>query len=216
MGVSKATWVWLLLAVLNGLDSRVAGKPWYCHGLDCPYFSVLDSNDRYETRRYRHGSWVSTTIETYLFAVAGPIGFRRLFRYIDEGNELGLKIPMTSPVTIETAPSCGPFCKQNYTVSFYLPKEFQDNPPKPTDPNVHIQTKKAATVFVRSTGGYRMDDMSVANMVNTLAQDLDADGKSYDAEMFVFAGYDPPFRLKGRHNEVWLRSLEEEARVDAF
>lgn len=61
-----------------------------------------------------------------------------------------------------------------------------------------------------------MDDMSVANMVNTLAQDLDADGKSYDAEMFVFAGYDPPFRLKGRHNEVWLRSLDEEARVDPF
>lgn len=68
-------------------------------------------------------------------------------------------------------------------------------------------------MFVRSTGGYRMDDMSVASMLNTLAQDLDADGKPYNADMFVFAGYDPPFRLKGRHNEVWLRSVEE---VDAF
>jgi len=34
-------------------------------------------------------------------------------------------------------------------------------------------------------------------------QALEAEGKEYDDSHFFFAGYDPPFRLTNRHNEIW-------------
>jgi len=52
-------------------------------------------------------------------------GLQKLFDYIEGANEEGIKIPMTSPVKVDMEPSCGPFCVQNFTVSFYLPRTFQ-------------------------------------------------------------------------------------------
>ena len=39
-------------------------------------------------------------------------------------------------------------------------------------------------------------------------QDLDQQGIKYQSEPVTFAGYDPPFRLRNRHNEVWLLAQE--------
>jgi hypothetical protein len=186
------------------------GSPWYCHGLDCPYFTVLEKGDGYEKRRYVGGTWASTTVETYLYAVASPRGFKRLFNYIDEGNLMGIKIPMTSPVRVRMEPSCGAFCKQNFTVSFFLPKEYQSNPPPPLDESVFIEKDPPATYYVKSSGGFKMDDLSIAHMANSLAQELDEAGKHYDASEWFVAGYDPPFRLSDRHTEVWLRQAKDD------
>lgn len=179
-------------------------SPWYCHGLDCPYFTVLEKGKDFEKRRYVGGTWASTTIETYLYAMAAPRGFKRLFNYIDEGNFLGVKIPMTSPVRVRMEPSCGAFCKQNFTVSFFMPKEYQSNPPPPLDRNVFIEKDKPATYYVKSSGGFKIDDLSIAHMANALAKDLDEADRRYEASEWFVAGYDPPFRISDRHTEVWI------------
>ena len=31
------------------------GKPWFCHGLDCPKFHVTEKRDAYEVREYKEG-----------------------------------------------------------------------------------------------------------------------------------------------------------------
>lgn len=197
--------------------SQSMQSPWYCHGLDCPYFTVLEKGKGFEKRRYVGGTWASTTIETYLYAMAAPRGFKRLFNYIDEGNFLGVKIPMTSPVRVRMEPSCGAFCKQNFTVSFFMPKEYQTNPPPPLDRNVFIEKDPPATYYVKSSGGFKIDDLSIAHMANTLAQDLDEAGRRYDASEWFVAGYDPPFRISDRHTEVWIKEraeVEERGQVD--
>lgn len=180
-------------------------SPWYCHGLDCPYFTVLEKGKKFEKRRYVGGTWASTTIETYLYAMAAPRGFKRLFNYIDEGNFLGVKIPMTSPVRVRMEPSCGAFCKQNFTVSFFMPKEYQSDPPPPLDRDVFIEKDPPATYYVKSSGGFKIDDLSIAHMANALAQDLDEAGRRYEASEWFVAGYDPPFRISDRHTEVWIK-----------
>lgn len=209
-GVCKSMGLCGVSPLLDGMKgTHVLSKPWFCHGLDCPYFDIVESNDEYEIRRYKHGVWASTVVETYAYAVASPMGFRRLFDYIDEGNALGVKIPMTSPVKIRMEPSCGVFCKQNFTVSFYMPKKWQDEPPAPLDSRIFIERTKAMTVYVKSSSGYKIDDLSVASMAKSLAATLDEHGKAYDANTFVMAGYDPPFRLKHRHNEIWLTATDD-------
>jgi hypothetical protein len=50
---------------------------------------------------------------------------QRLFDYIGGANDASAKIPMTAPVATKITPSAGPFCKSNFTVSFFVPFDYQ-------------------------------------------------------------------------------------------
>ena len=193
----------------SGNDSD---RPWFCHGLDCPRYSVVDSCDAYETREYEEGVWATTSIEAYNYAMAVSIGFRRLFKYIDGANEDDVKIPMTAPVLADVTPSCGPFCKQTFNVSFFVPFHMQESPPTPRDKDIEVTCSPAFTAYVASAGGYKLDEFSLSKMAGELADALDADDKKFISDHFFIAGYDPPFRVTGRHTEVWFLADEDGGR----
>lgn len=46
-------------------------------------------------------------------------------------------------------------------------------------------------------------------MVKRLGDALDDAGLPFEGEDFFVASYDPPFRLRGRHTEVWLVAQED-------
>lgn len=47
----------LLSAVLAACAlSATAKKPWFCHDLDCPEYTVGESNEDYEVRTYAKGT----------------------------------------------------------------------------------------------------------------------------------------------------------------
>ena len=46
----------LLLACSVMARSDPNDKPWFCHGLDCPAFTVKESNSEYELRSYSEGA----------------------------------------------------------------------------------------------------------------------------------------------------------------
>jgi SOUL heme-binding protein len=46
------------------------------------------------------------------------------------------KIAMTVPVSTKVEPAESD--KFRFQMGFYIPKEFQENPPKPTDDRVHV------------------------------------------------------------------------------
>ena len=117
---------------------------------------------------------------------------------------------MTSPVLADVEPSCGPFCKQNFNISFFVPFAFQDSPPKPTSDDIEIICTPAFTAYVAQAGGFKLDEFSIAKMAGSLADALDADGVEYEDDHFYVAGYDPPFRFKDRHTEIWMKGIGSE------
>lgn len=78
---------------------------------------------------------------------------------------------MTSPVKVEFGTSAqGPFCKQNFTVSFYLPREYWEDPPQPRQPEVFLASEPERVVYVAQAGGFKMDGFSVSRMLKSLLE----------------------------------------------
>jgi hypothetical protein len=132
----------------------------------------------------------------------------KLFNFIGGANSLSQKIPMTSPVISAVTPGAGPNCDNTFTVSFFLPYNMQGKPldslPQPTDSSLSLTNITAQTVAVRSFGGYAKDT-DVTNNIAALGAALNNASIAFDSSSYFTAGYDSPFRVFHRHNEVWLK-----------
>ncbi|CAI0398516.1 unnamed protein product [Linum tenue] len=115
---------------------------------------------------------------------------------------------MTAPVVTSIVPGSGPFHSSSYSVRFYLPVKFQDDPPTPL-PELKLEHYRwdAHCVAVREFSGYAKDD-NVVKEAQKLAVSLSRspwalpnDGATDYA--YSIAQYDSPFHFIGRVNEVW-------------
>ena len=77
---------------------------------------------------------------------------------------------MTAPVRTRVDAAAGPFCKNNFTVSFYVPEEHAVDPPEPNDASVFISRQRGFTAYVAQGGGFVVDDYSISKMANTLSE----------------------------------------------
>ncbi|TSK58157.1 Heme-binding protein 2 [Bagarius yarrelli] len=169
-----------------------------------PKFTPQKSKgDDYEVRTYHTTQWLSTTVSNMEQEEALSTGFRRLFKYIQGNNEKQMKVDMTSPVTCLINPGEEPSSESACTVSFYLPEEHQAEPPKPSIPEIFFENRKEFTVFVRTFGGFA-NSQNTREEVQKLAESLKRDGIKFKEAPFYRVGYDSPFKLVNRRNEVWL------------
>merc|ERR1712039_232938 len=187
------------LVAIFGLFSMAAASPWFYHGLEGPSFTEKNTTSSgLEIRSYPESYWTATTVTGKNMDSAGSEAFMRLFRYISGANERNQKIEMTVPVLASVQPGQGPFCKENFTYHFYLPREFQKDPPKPTDPRVTNVEVDALTVAVLSYPGWSSEN-AVISHGKELFEFLKQDNVTYTSENYFSAGYDSPFRLTDRH-----------------
>ncbi|XP_044146335.1 heme-binding protein 2-like isoform X1 [Bufo gargarizans] len=124
--------------------------------------------------------------------------FNRLFGYINGNNAEGLKMSMTVPVMVYM-PLKPP--TENATMSLFVPHEVK-YPAKPRDPEVYLEPLPAASVYVKTFGGYALNTM-YAEQAKALAEKLRILGLQFDDTYFIYARYDAPFQIFNRHNEVW-------------
>ena len=179
-------------------------NPWFAHGLEFPAFETESRKEGYEIRKYQHSKWVSTQKESMSFKDATMVGFWRLFKYISGENTSNVKIPMTCPVAVKIQPSQGPACESMFTTHFYIPAEHQANTPQPSNKEVSLIEYPEFTAYVYSYSGFNSDEKLLQNATEfgTL---LERDGVSnYIKDHYYYAGYDPPYRLFNRHNEIWF------------
>ena len=204
----------ILVLLLISFCFATQNTPWFCHELECPPFQhVNHTTSTYEIRKYNQNYWVSTNEQTASFEQALKICFYRLFSYIDGENEQKIKIPMTAPVRmkIESFKNQS-FAKTNFSESFYLPFKYQPwsrehaRVPNPIDPQVVMEKSEQERFAVLSFGGF-VNDQKVVQYASILRDALDVDKIKYDNSHYFYAGYDPPYRLVSRHNEIWIKLI---------
>jgi len=125
--------------------------------------------------------------------LSGP-GFRKLAGYISGGNEAGTKISMTTPVHMDVSDSAS-------VMSFVMPSDYNEtNLPKPDDPSVKIQRTAEEYVAVIRFGGFVSD--SDLKLYSEKLQNLLKEKGIISYGHYRFLGYNPPFQLVGRRNEI--------------
>nr|XP_022301186.1 heme-binding protein 2-like isoform X1 [Crassostrea virginica] len=187
-----------MTSILKTIGSVVSSR-----GLDKPTYEVLSSEKNYEARKYEAAKWVSTAVKGMEHEKARSVGFQRLFQYISGENKAETKVEMTAPVSTKIEPGAGPNCESTFTVSFYIPPEHQENPPQPKNPNVFIEDRPGFEAYVRSFGGFANEE-SWVNEAQKLSEDLKEKTSEIRQDFWFSAGYNSPFQLFGRTNEIWF------------
>ncbi|WAR25182.1 HEBP2-like protein, partial [Mya arenaria] len=162
----------------------------------------------YEEREYAATEWVSTQQTNMDYEKASYTMFERLFKYIKGANEKKKPIKMTCPVVNRIIPGAGPACESNFTMSFFV-APIQKPAPAPTDPSVFLNNAPRFTAYVRQFSGYAMTYDVWRDQAVALAKALKVDGVEFRTDMYWTAGYDSPFELFNRHNEVWFLGKNE-------
>merc|ERR1712098_86779 len=171
---------------------------------EAPYTVLADHGD-WEERVYPPTRWVSTQALDPM-PHDGPENdkaFWRLFAYIDGGNSENVKIPMTAPVSMRILPGEGPNCESNFTKSFFIPADFQNETPLPTDSLVYIEERPEMRIAAKKFTGFP-SELYWTREASDLYQLASAEGLSPRDVPLWTAGYSGPGVIINRRNEVWL------------
>lgn len=157
-------------------------------------YTVIQKEKDFEIRFYPSTTMatIHSNAKTYK-ELSGP-GFRKLAGYIFGGNEGETKISMTSPVHMDINDTLS-------TMSFVMPSAYNvTNLPKPNDPNVMIKTTNDEYVAAIQFGGYA-NEKDMKYYSEKLQKNLNEKGINTIGS-YRFLGYNPPFQVLGRRNEI--------------
>ena len=174
--------------------------------LETAPYTVLTEHAGWEEREFPASKWISTDVFTINVhdSIESSKAFFRLFNYIDGQNSEGMKIAMTAPVSNRIIAGEGPNCESNFTMSFYIPSDLQENPPLPLDASVYIEERAGFQVASKRFGGFPNNDIEFTIQAAELYELAVAEGLGVAAVPLWTAVYDGPNVITNRRNEVWL------------
>lgn len=157
-------------------------------------YTVIKKYNDFEIRLYPSATIATITSNAKTYKDLASPGFRKLADYIFGGNDANKKIAMTSPVHMDINDSLS-------SMSFVMPADYENkNLPIPNDSNIIISYTAAEYVAVIKFGGYASDeDIKVYALK---LQKLLKENGIISMGSCRFLGYNPPFQLVGRKNEI--------------
>jgi hypothetical protein len=168
-------------------------------GIEGYPFKVVKTYDDFEIRNYEASLFTSVKLSTNKYEEASGQGFKILAGYIFGGNERNEKIAMTTPVAMSL--------EDSMTMMFLVPKSHtRESLPKPNQSNVEFKEEPAKTVAAVTFGGWA-DSAKIEQYKNQLIAALEKEDIAF-TNKFYFLGYNPPFDLVGRRNEVIVELTE--------
>ncbi|MBK9760206.1 MAG: heme-binding protein [Flavobacteriales bacterium] len=157
-------------------------------------YIVVEQLGVLEIRHYPQALMATVVLSDTTYHDGSNNGFRRLAGYIFGGNERDEKIAMTAPVRME---------KNNggMRMSFVMPAgRDPSNLPVPQDPGVMIAPNEDQFTAVLRFGGFLNDEV-MADKRQQLLEALKTEGLLAIGDV-SYLGYNPPWQLVGRRNEV--------------
>lgn len=156
-------------------------------------YKVLEQIGEIEIRLYESATFSSVKLNGSEYDENANKGFRILAGYIFGGNESNESIPMTSPVSMEL--------NDSITMSFLVPKKYKiEDLPKPKNDKINFITVPEKKVASISFGGFA-SDKKINEYKEKLKDEL-AKNNIEHLNTFTYLGYNPPFRLINRRNEI--------------
>ncbi|MFY0673331.1 MAG: heme-binding protein [Bacteroidia bacterium] len=161
-------------------------------------YKVVETYDGFEIREYEASLFTSVKMATNKYEQASSAGFRVLAGYIFGNNSESQKIAMTSPVAMTM--------NDSMTMMFMVPKNIEkDELPKPNDSRIILQEEPAKTVAAIRFSGWANNN-KLEKYKKKLSDLLEIENIAHTGN-FMYLGYNPPYDVVNRKNEVIVEIL---------
>ena len=157
-------------------------------------YTLLQSIGDMEIRFYPSATLATIQMNARSYKELSSAGFRKLAGYIFGGNAANKNISMTAPVHMDIK-------ETGSSMSFVMPEAYNtENLPKPTDSKIVLTESGDEYVAAIRFGGYSSDEKIKEN-TEKLKTILMNKGIVHHGN-FRYLGYNPPYQLFGRKNEI--------------
>ena len=156
-------------------------------------YEVLASKDGYQIRKYPKLTVATTEFNSNSYSNNSSMGFRKIASYIFGGNSSNEQIAMTSPVQMDMG--------AKPAMSFFMPGNVDPSKlPAPNRKDVIVTIQPSKIVAVIEFSGWA-SDRKLSNQFNLLKSKLKNESIEFE-NSYCFLGYNPPYKLINRKNEV--------------
>lgn len=157
-------------------------------------YRVVKKESDFEIRFYPPATFATIRSAAKNYRELSGSGFRKIAGYIFGNNETSAKIAMTSPVHMDIN-------ETESSMSFVMPSEYDiKSLPRPNDSKVVIHESPSEYAAAIEFGGFANDETisKYAAQLKTLLEEKGIKPTGH----YRYLGYNPPYQLIGRKNEV--------------
>ena len=156
-------------------------------------YKVIKKFDKFEIRKYDPALFSSVKLNKKGYKESSSEGFGILAGYIFGDNEANAKIAMTSPVVMELG--------EPFKMMFMVPKNYNlKNLPNPRNSKIVFEKEEQKIIAAIRFDGWA-DDEKIEKYRSVLMNELVKEKLNY-INKFSFLGYNPPYEVMNRRNEV--------------
>ncbi len=164
-------------------------------------YAIVKSYDDIEVRAYESSLFTAVNLNTTGYENTSSRGFSILAGYIFGNNDRNEKIAMTSPVSMSM--------EDSVTMMFMVPSTLDEaSLPKPNQSQIDFVKEPARTMAAIRFGGWANDD-KLEKYKGKLVEALAKEGLTYK-EPFYYFGYNAPYEVFKRRNEVVVELVDTE------
>lgn len=170
-------------------------------------YEVINTYQSFEIRRYEEALFTSIRLNSTSYKQGSSKGFSILANYIFGGNDRKQRIAMTSPVAMTL--------EDNMRVMFMIPHSLErGDMPLPNEKSIDFVREPEKLLAVLNFGGWA-NDRKIAKYKAQLTDALVKERIAHENKFFIF-GYNPPYEIFNRRNEVAVEILYDSMKSEKF